>query len=778
MRTINYPSKAEWPALLQRPVLDAMVLESTVSAILNDVKQNGDGALRKYAQRFDGAEPDSFLISEKEFTEAENLVPAELKKAILLAKANIKKFHLAQREKEQVIETSPGVKCWRKSVPIEKVGLYIPGGTAPLFSTVLMLGVPAIIAGCKEVVLCTPSTAPAILFTARLLGISKIYRIGGAQAIAAMAYGTESVPAVYKIFGPGNQYVTCAKQLVSRQGIAIDMPAGPSELAVLANKTCVPAFVAADLLSQAEHGIDSQVVLVSDSENVIAEVIKEVELQLPLLPRKEIAQQALGNSKAILVKDLNDGMALLNEYAPEHLIIACADKIGLAEKVVNAGSVFLGNYSPESAGDYASGTNHSLPTGGYAKVSAGVSLDSFAKKITFQELTQEGLLNIGSAVEAMALGEGLKGHAKAVSIRMVNGKSIMVNGTDVNGLLRKCIKDITPYSSARGEFDGKAEIFLDANENSLAGSYNRYPDPLQRKLKEKIADMKDISAENIFLGNGSDEAIDLLIRAFCEPGIDSITIVPPTYGMYEVAAAINDVEAKQILLKKDFQLDTDSILNSSPSKVLFLCSPNNPTGNCLRREDVLRILNAYKGIVVLDEAYIDFANEASYLKELEKYPNLVILQTFSKAWGMAGLRLGVAFANERIIEVMNKIKAPYNVNGLSQEIAIQALDDVAQVKKWVEEICAERARMSVEIGKLPFVITVFPSDANFLLVRIKKARKMYEFLRSEGVVVRDRSRVVLCEDCLRFTIGTKNENDLLLKKMKEYSLNQLSPVAV
>ncbi len=423
MKTIKYPSKNEWPKILKRPTLDTNSLEKTVSEILLDVEQNGDAAVKKYSLQFDKVEITDFLVSDEEFDTAEKLCSPELKYAIQLAKKNIETFHSAQKEDIKYIETISGVKCWRRSVGIEKVGLYIPGGSAPLFSTILMLGIPAKIAGCKEIILCSPPNSEgkldsAILYTAKLVGITEVFKIGGVQAIAAMAYGTETVAQVYKIFGPGNQYVTCAKQLINKNGTAIDMPAGPSELAIIADETCDPSFVAADLLSQAEHGEDSQVILVSDDEEVIADVLLEIKKQLPLLSRNEIAAKALENSKAILVKNSDEGIDLLNEYAPEHLIIACKNDEELAEKIINAGSVFLGNFSCESAGDYASGTNHTLPTNGYAKAYSGVSLDSFVKKITYQKITEEGIKNIGPAIELMAEAEGLKAHKNAVTLRL------------------------------------------------------------------------------------------------------------------------------------------------------------------------------------------------------------------------------------------------------------------------------------------------------------------------------------------------------------------------
>lgn len=423
MQVIKYPEKSSWKEILQRPVTDTLAMEKIVSAVLNEVRIKGDEAVKKYTLQFDKAVLEEWRVTDAEFRDAAGMLSEELKTAIQQAKRNIEEFHTAQQETGKPIETMPGVRCWRRSVAIERPGLYIPGGTAPLFSTVLMLGVPAKLAGCKEIILCTPPGAdgkvhPAILYTARLAGITRLFKIGGVQAIGAMAYGTATVPRVNKIFGPGNQYVTLAKQIVHREGLAIDIPAGPSEVAVLADESCIPAFVAADLLSQAEHGVDSQVLLVTTQESLISEVEEELKIQLDALPRKGVAAKALSGSKAVLVKDRETAVALINEYAPEHLIISCKDAAAVAEKIINAGSVFLGNYSPESAGDYASGTNHTLPTNGCAKVWSGVSLDSFVKKITYQELTPAGIQNIGKTVQVMAAAEGLEGHKNAVTVRL------------------------------------------------------------------------------------------------------------------------------------------------------------------------------------------------------------------------------------------------------------------------------------------------------------------------------------------------------------------------
>jgi histidinol dehydrogenase len=423
MKLIEYPKREEWPALLERPAMDTKTLEGTVAGIMADVRVRGDAALCEYALRFDKAELTDLAVGDAEFAEADAAVPQELKEAIGQAKANIEKFHALPADEPVKIETTRGVFCWRRQLSIEKVGLYVPAGSAPLFSTVLMLAIPARLAGCREVVMCSPPNAEGkvdatTLYTAKLCGVTRVFKTGGAQAIAAMAFGTESVPKVYKIFGPGNQFVTEAKMQATRFGIAIDMPAGPSEVAVIADETCVPEFVAADLLSQAEHGPDSQVVLAATSRKVIDDVLAEVQRQVAELPRRETAETALGNSKAFLVSDVNEAVALMNEYAAEHLIIATDNAEDVAGQITNAGSVFIGNYSCESAGDYASGTNHTLPTNGYARAFSGVSTASFMKSITYQQLTADGIRNLGPAIETMAAAEQLEAHKRAISVRL------------------------------------------------------------------------------------------------------------------------------------------------------------------------------------------------------------------------------------------------------------------------------------------------------------------------------------------------------------------------
>lgn len=423
MELIKYPPKSDWPLLAKRPALDVTTLFDTVRTVLDEVRSEGDAAVVKYEEKFDKVKLSALQVSEEEIEEACALVSDDLKQAICTAKDNIAKFHASQRFIGQKIETTAGVTCWQKAMPIEKVGLYIPGGTAPLFSTVLMLAVPAHIAGCKEIVLCSPPNKegkidPAILFAARIAGVGKIFKAGGIQAIAAMAYGTQSVPKVHKIFGPGNQYVTAAKQLVSLKDVAIDMPAGPSEVEVIADHMANPDFIAADFLSQAEHGADSQAMLVTTSEEIVAPVVEAIERQLSELSRKEITEKALEHSRIVVLKDRQEVIDFTNLYAPEHLIIQTADYTDIAEQIENAGSVFMGPYTPESAGDYASGTNHTLPTNGYAKAYSGVNLDSFIKKITFQEISAEGIKNLGETIQIMAGNEQLDAHRNAVTIRL------------------------------------------------------------------------------------------------------------------------------------------------------------------------------------------------------------------------------------------------------------------------------------------------------------------------------------------------------------------------
>ena len=786
LQTYINPSLSQWSLLTQRATDEDSVIESRVRTILERVRQGGDEALRAITTEIDGRCPESLQVSEEELAEAATQVSDELKSAIRQAADNVSAFHRAQQVSAVDVHTMPGVHCRRRVLPIRRVGLYIPGGSAPLFSTILMLALPAQIAGCEEVVLCTPcdrltgKVNPVVLYTAQQCGVRTIYKLGGAQAIAAMAYGTESIRRVYKIFGPGNRYVTKAKQMVSAQGTAIDMPAGPSEVMVMADDTANPTFVAADFLSQAEHGPDSQSFLVCNSQELAKSVEAEIVRQLTLLPRADIAARSLENSRIVVFDDVDTMVAFANEYAAEHLIISMDDAWSIAERITAAGSVFVGHYSPESAGDYASGTNHTLPTMGLATAYSGIGLDSFTHAITYQELTQEGLTALGNTIIQMAEAEGLDAHANAVKVRThlnppceggleasrCQDSLPYREGWCGSSLVRPNIAALKPYSTARDEYKGTIGVYLDANENPFENGYNRYPSTtLKAQVREAIAQKKGVCPSRLFLGNGSDEAIDLLFRIFCRPGVDNAVSIAPTYGMYSVCAAINDVEYREVMLGEEFSLPVDELLRVSDaqSKLLIICSPNNPTANAFPREQLISLVRQFPGIVVVDEAYIDFSSEPSMVELIDEYPNLIVLQTLSKAYGLAGLRIGLAIAHEQFVRIFEQVKYPYNIGADTLALAWQLLQ--RDITPQVKTLLAERERVAKALGELAFVEKVYPSDANFLLVKAQRSRELYEYLVSRELIVRDRSRTPGCEGTLRITIGTPEENDRLIREL-------------
>ncbi len=775
---------------MQRATDDDTFIEQRVRAILERIRQGGDEALRAITSEIDGRCPESLLVSETEFTEAEAMVSDELKSAIRQAASNISTFHKAQQTPAVDVYTMPGVHCRRRVLPIRRVGLYIPGGSAPLFSTILMLALPAQIAGCEEIVLCTPcdrttgKVNPVVLYTAQLCGVRTIYKLGGAQAIAAMAYGTESIERVFKIFGPGNRYVTKAKQMVSAQGTAIDMPAGPSEVMIMADDSARPDFVAADFLSQAEHGPDSQSLLVCRSQEFAEQVNAEIARQLALLPRADIATRSLANSRIVVFDDIDTMIAFANAYASEHLIIAMDDAWAVADRITAAGSIFVGHYSPESAGDYASGTNHTLPTMGLASAYSGIGLDSFMHAITYQELSQEGLNSLSNTIIRMAEAEGLDAHANAVKVRVASPNPLPKRGlTDIAepncqlstvncqlNNVRPNIAALKPYSTARDEYKGSIGIYLDANENPFDNGYNRYPSTaLKEQVRSAIAQKKGVNPARLFLGNGSDEAIDLLFRIFCRPGIDNIVSIAPTYGMYSVCAAINDIECREVMLGEDFSLPVEALLSATDmqTKLLFVCSPNNPTANAFPREQLVSLLSRFPGIVVVDEAYIDFSSVPSMVELIDQYPNLIVLQTLSKAYGLAGLRMGLAFAEERIIRLFEQVKYPYNIGTDTLALALRLLE--TDITPQVQTLIAERERVAAALTELPYIEKVYPSDANFLLVKTARPRELYDYLIARELIVRDRSRTPGCEGTLRITIGTPEENDRLIQELRVWS---------
>ena len=778
MKVLINPSENELNGALNRPELESVNLNFLISEVFSKVGTQKDEALKSLTLQFDQVGVDSLSVTDEEFEQAEEFLSTNLKEAIQVAAQNIEHFHRSQENRETEVETTPGVLCWRKSVPIQTVGLYVPGGTAPLFSTVLMLGLPAKIAGNPIRYLCTPPNKegeihPAILYAAKTAGIDSVYKVGGAQAIAAMSLGTETIPKADKIFGPGNQYVTAAKVYAQSLGIAIDMPAGPSEVLVAADDTIPVSFVAADLLAQAEHGSDSHVVFLTDNQQYLQEVLKEVEYQLKTLPRGEIAREALSSSAALVI-EVEKWAEIINSYAPEHLIIMGKYEESLLQKVVNAGSVFIGKNSAESFGDYASGTNHTLPTSGFARAYSGVSLDSFIKKITYQKVSDEGLKNLAQTVITMAEAEGLQGHANAVKVRLYQNENepitdppMQIAGVqEVNRFIRNDLRNVKAYSSARDEFEGIGEVFLDANENGIVTAYNRYPDPQQKKIKEVIAGIKSLNPDNLFLGNGSDEVLDLIFRLTTTPFLDSVAYLNPSYGMYSVLAVINGVRTREISLNENFQISSSEIiLQAKGSKVLIICNPNNPTGEVISRDELIEIVRKFEGLVVIDEAYIDFCPVYSLADEVENYPNLIVVQTLSKAYGMAGLRIGMAVASKKWINALNRIKPPYNLSSLVQKTAIKELETIS----WNEvqtEIIRERNRLINYLESNSLITKVFRSETNFILFRVPNASTIYTELIKNGIVVRDRSSQFNCSDTLRVSIGTKAENDQFIKIMQ------------
>ena len=771
MRTLINPSVIEMQQSLEREKKVSVSVDSFISDVFREIEKNGDRALRNFTLQFDGVATDCLLVDEKEFEEAEKLVSSELKQAIRVAAKNIECFHRSQETRDIELETTPGVLCWRKSVPIQTVGLYVPGGTAPLFSTVLMLGIPAKIAGNPTRFLCTPPNKqgkihPAILFAAKTAGIDLVYKAGGAQAIAAMSIGTETIPKADKIFGPGNQYVTAAKVFAQSLGIAIDLPAGPSEVLVAADSSVPSSFIAADLLAQAEHDTESQVVFLTEEAGFLEKVLEEVSRQLELLPRKEIAQKALDSSMAI-VTGAEKWPEIINSYAPEHLIVMGRHEDEIVAKVTNAGSVFVGQNTAESFGDYASGTNHTLPTSGFAKAYSGVSLDSFVKKITYQKISDKGLENLGHTVITMAEAEELQGHANAIKIRLEMKQSESENGMDITRFLRTDLRNIQPYSSARDEFEGTGKIFLDANEHAFQTAYNRYPDPKQKELKKVISELKGFNPDHVFLGNGSDEVLDLIFRLTGTPFLDSVAFLNPSYGMYGVLARLNGLKVREIDLDSQFQISVSEILlQAEDAKLLVICNPNNPTGKRIPKTELLEIVRVFSGLVIIDEAYIDFCPaESSMSDEVINYSNLIVIQTLSKGYGMAGLRIGMAIASKAWITALDKIKPPYNLSSVVQETAVKALKEIP----WNElnaEIIRERERLAVFLKSLPSVTAVFPSETNFILFRIPNASAVYEILLENGVVVRDRSSQFNCSDTLRVSVGTPEANNRFIQIMQ------------
>lgn len=795
----NQLSPQQQFALMQRPAQDANPQRAAeVLRLIEQIRADGDASARALTRRFDGVELAALRVSDAEFAQADTIAE-DLKRAMQRAFERLRRFHAASAPQPVALETSPGVLCERIVVGIERVGLYVPAGSAPLPSTALMLGVPAMLAGCAEVVLCSPPDQngcvhPSVLYAARLCGIRTVIKLGGVQAIAAMAFGTESVPKCDKIFGPGNAWVTQAKQLVSTMtgGAAIDMPAGPSEVLVIADASADAEIVASDLLSQAEHGPDSQVIALSDNAGLLEAVESALRRQTQALPRQNIVQAAMTHARLILVDDLGQAITLSNAYAPEHLILNLAHARDYLPKVRNAGSVFLGPLTPESTGDYNAGTNHVLPTYGHARAYSGVSVASFVKLITVQTLSTEGLATIGPEAVVFAQAEGLAAHAQAVQMRLdrygSTSNSFTAPGPQVLSLLRAEFQQFKGYSSARMEASSsQSKVYLNANEAPNApeinwqgqAPLNRYPEPQPAALVGQLARLYGVPLNQLLLGRGSDELIDLLTRAFCRAGTDQILIMPPTFGMYKVCAQVQGCGVLELPLRADDGFEPDWPAATAALyqgvKLAYVCTPNNPTGGEVSRSHLLDFVRAAAGraVVVIDQAYAEFSELHDCTDLLAEFDHVVILRTLSKAYGMAALRLGCAIARPEVIAVLRKLMAPYPIPAPIVELALAALANEEQVQKTVRGVVSERTRLAEKLALLPGILSVWPSAANFLTFRVADSQRVYQDLAARGVIVRDVSHYPGLAQCLRVSIGLLEENQAFLQALMAILSSQL-----
>lgn len=783
MKIFNWSqlSPQEKIQILSRP-LDLGAPADQVREIILQVKEKGYEAILHYTEKFDRVRMGSaqLKVSPQEVVDSLGLISDELRQALIQAARNIEKFHRAQKASALKISVQSGVVCEQVERPIQRVGIYVPGGSAPLFSTVLMLAIPAKIAGCGEIVVATPpqsdgSIHPAILAACQLAGVDEIIKVGGAQAIATLAFGCEELSPVMKIFGPGNSWVTEAKRQVTQlcPSLGCDLPAGPSEVLVIVDESAHAEFVAWDLLSQAEHGPDSQVILVSPNKNKIMEVLTLIEKIVPELDRQKIVQKSLSSSRAIICSDLGEAVEISNLYAPEHLIIDTQNARELLPRVESAGSVFLGPWSPESVGDYASGTNHVLPTSGAANYTGGVSLQSFVKKMSVQELSSEGLFQLAPTVEVMAQEEGLFCHSQAVAVRrkraaVLRAPSVATEEKiDPEALVKKLVRPtigaMRPYSSARSH--GQAQVLLDANEWPWS-SQSRYPEPQPEVLIHRLANLYGVSGDNVLVTRGSDEAVDLLLRTFCEPSQSSIMVHPPTFEIYAHAARIQGARVIEVPLDEEFDLDKEQIVrmiaSESDLRLIFLCSPNNPTGNCLTSSRIETVLQQAgdSALVVIDEAYIELAEQASWVSRLQDFPQLVILRTLSKYWAAAGLRCGVALAHPAIITQLRKVLAPYPI---AEPVVTMVLEHLKQQPPSLAKLFEVKAQVQEILEKMPYVAKVWPSDANFMLVTFHDSNWVFENLLKVGIRVRDRSH--LWPNSLRISLGYGTESEKLLQAL-------------
>ncbi|QJC37244.1 histidinol dehydrogenase [Enterobacteriaceae endosymbiont of Donacia thalassina] len=793
----NY-NKEQRKKILSRPIfLIDEKIKNNISNILDQVKKKGDRALKKYNFLFDKIKINKLKIDKKKIYNSKLYIDQNIKNAIKNAYNNIYKFHKYQILNKKIIEVIPGVFCHQIYRPIPRIGLYIPGGTSSLFSTVLMLGIPAKLALCPNIILCSPAPiSNEILFAAYLCNIKNIFQVGGAHAIAAMAFGTESINKVDKIFGPGNFFVTEAKRQVSNQNktyknISIDMPAGPSELMILADKYANYKFIVADLLSQAEHGIDSQVFLVTFEEKIAKLVKKELLNQLDKLPKKHIATKSLSKSYIIIEKNIEECIKIINQYAPEHLIIQCNDYNKILSKIINAGSIFLGHWAPESVGDYASGTNHVLPTYGYALTYSCLGISDFQKRIYVQKLTKQGLLNISNTVEIMAKKENLLGHSNSIIIRKKYISQNFFNQKkkkkidNIHQMIRKNIINFIPYKSARLLYKNdnitNHLVALNANESPIISSFslnkkifNRYPEPQPKELINLYSKYVNLNPENILITRGADEGIDLVMRTFCNPKKDKILFCPPTYDMYRVTAEILNIKYIKIDSNNNWELNLNKIKkNLNKIKIIYICNPNNPTGNYINQNDIIRLLKLTKNktIIVIDEAYIEFCVDQTFSYLINKYHNLIILRTLSKAFALAGLRCGFILTNKNIIDVLLKVIAPYPIPAPVVDIAIQALNskNLIIMKNNVKIIINNKKWLIKNLYKCNCIKNIFDSSTNFILVKFHNSEFIFKKLTKKKIIVRNQNHEKKLNNCLRITIGTFFECKKLFFELKQLS---------
>lgn len=782
MRIIDWQSLsiAERLEALKRPAQrDSAQISATAREIIDAVRRDGDAALFALTMQFCGVWLESLAVSAQEFSVAERALSPVQHAAIETAISMVRTFHSAQKPAHIRVETAPGVVCERISVPVRAVGLYVPAGSAPLPSTAIMLGVPAAIAGCPVRVMCTaPSTNgaanPAVLVAARKAGIETVYKVGGAQAIAAMAYGTASIPKCDKVFGPGNAWVTAAKLLVAGDaaGAAADLPAGVSEVLVIADESARADFVAADLLAQAEHSADAQAILVTPSATLAHAVKAEVERQLGSLSRTALLAESLTHVRLLIVDSLESAFEIANAYAPEHLLLQVREPRRWLGEVHSAGAVFLGDWSPETMGDYCSGPNHTLPTYGYARAYSGLSLEDFQKRITVQELSPTGLRGLGPTAQILAGLEGLDAHAAAVTIRLDALNPVL-------SLARPEILSIKAYSHAAWlpsltRLHANEAPWRPLGDTSVSG-LNRYPEPQPAALVERLAQLYGVPGKCLLATRGSDEAIDLLSRIYLRAGSDAILQCVPTFGMYQVAARIQGAEVIEVALERSrgWALDPERLLAAwQPRiKLVYLCSPNNPTANLLdvaALEVICRALDG-KAIVVLDEAYVEWSRAQSLTPWLKRYPTLAILRTLSKAHALAGARIGALLGAADMIELARRIIPPYSLASSAIEAALRALDP-ATVKdslSSIEGLLIEREYLRRGLESSPWVEKVWPSDANFLLIESCEADRFMRASMAGGTIVRDLRNHPALSRSLRVSVGTRDENDALLQSLRE-----------